>query len=90
MDAQTAETIQALVRMIDSVNERNALGRLSLDGVMVLLASNRRQGLLSDVEIKTIDQTFAEMESDEALERYEKVRALFDAARKLWKAAEPQ
>lgn len=90
MDIQTAQTIERLVRMIDSVNERNSLGRLAFNGVMVLLASSRRQGTLTTSEISTIDQTFEEMETDEALERYENVRKLFDTARNLWDAAEPK
>ena len=90
MDIETAEVIQGLLRMIDSVNERNSLGRLALNGVMVLLASSRRQGTLSPTEIKMIDQTFEDMEADEALERYENVRKLFDTARELWDAAEPK
>jgi hypothetical protein len=90
MDVEIAEAIQGLLRMIDNVNERNSLGQLTLNGVMVLLASNRRQGMLSDAEIKMIDQTFEQMEMDEALERYQKIRALFEKARELWKAAEPK
>lgn len=90
MDIDTAQALQSLLGMIDNVNERNSLGQLTLNGVMVLLASNRRQGMLSEAEIKMIDQAFEEMETDEALERYEKVRALFDTARKLWDAAEPK
>lgn len=90
MDVETAEAMQRLLRMIDNVNERNSLGQLTLNGVMVLLASNRRQGLLSEAEINMIDQTFEDMETDEALERYRQVRALFDKARELWRAAEPK
>lgn len=37
-----------------------------------------------------IDRTFEEMEADEAMERYEKFKKLFDTARKLWAAAEPK
>ena len=88
MDIDTAEAIQKLVHMIDNVNERNSLGQLALKGVMVLLASNRRQGFLSDVEVRMIDDTFDQMQDDEALERYEKVKALFETARSLWEAAE--
>jgi hypothetical protein len=83
MDVETAEAIQRLLRMIDNVNQRNSLGQLTLNGVMVLLASNRRQGMLSEVEIKIIDQTFEDMETDEALERYQQVRVLFEQGPRL-------
>jgi len=88
MDVETAKTIQDLIRMIDNVNERNSLGQLVLNGVMVLLASNRRNGMLNETEIEAIDQSFKDIETDESLKRYEKVRDLFEAARKMWDAAE--
>ncbi len=90
MDVETAKTIQDLIRMIDNVNERNSLGQLALNGVMVLLASNRRNGMLNETEIDVIDQSFKDIEEDESLKRYERVRALFDAARRMWDAAEPK
>lgn len=90
MDTETAEALQALTRMIDNVNERNSLGRLALSGVMVLLASARRQGMLNDSELSMIEETFREIADDPALQRYERVDALFERARDLWAAAEPK
>jgi hypothetical protein len=89
MDVETAKAIQGLARMIDNVNERNALGLLALNSVMILLAANRRQGILNEVEVDLINQSFADVKTDEALQRYEKVRALYDMAFHLWNAAEP-
>jgi hypothetical protein len=90
VDVDTAKTIEGLLRMIDRVNEQGSLNRLALNGVVVLLSSARRQGQLNAQEISHIDTTFADLADDEALERYDKMRTLFETARKLWEASEPK
>nr|WP_143840414.1 hypothetical protein [Novosphingobium panipatense] len=89
MDVKTAETIQALVRMIDNVNERNSLGRLALDGALVLLCSARRQGHLNEQEIKHMETVFADLSADPAVANYEKVRRQLEAAKAMWDHARP-
>jgi hypothetical protein len=90
MDAETARAIRELMFMIDNVNERNALGQLTINGVMVLLASARRQGNLSDVEVDLIDSIFADLADNPAVQHYEKAAALFETAKQFWEAARPR
>jgi hypothetical protein len=84
MDVETAETVQRLLRLIDNVNDRSMLNGLSLDLSIVLACAMRRQGLLSALEIDTIEKVFTNAEVDWPSGRAEKARKVLDASRKLW------
>ena len=90
MDTDTAEGLQALIRMIDNVNERNSLSHLTLNAVMVLLASARRQGALNKIETAMIETTFDDVAEGLKDVPYEGVQRLFEQARALWDAAKPR
>lgn len=89
MDTDTAEVIQALTRMIDHVHSTFSLNRLQFNITIALAANARRRGELDKVAIDMIEGAFEEIGAEIEEEPYDKSRALFAAARDLWKAAGP-
>lgn len=90
MDAPIGETLQALVRMIDNVNERNSLMPLVQTIAVTLASSARRRGDLNQVEVDVINAAFADIADDEAMSRYPRFRDLYESALALWEASEPK
>ncbi len=89
MDIETAKALEATVRMIDNVNDRSMLNGLSIDLTTTIAVAMRRQGLLSRVEVETIEQSFAHTKEDWPEGRAPKARKLLDAAKELWDAGKP-
>lgn len=89
MDIETAKALEAAVRMIDNVNDRSMLNGLSFDLAAVVAVAMRRQGLLSPVEVETIEQAFTNTKEDWPEGRAPKARKLFDVTQQLWDAGKP-
>jgi hypothetical protein len=90
MDMDTVEALQSVMRMIENVNDRSMLNGLSLDLATVVAVALRRQGLLSPVEVDTIEQAFANTAADWPDGQATKARELLDMTQKLWAAADPR
>lgn len=89
MDIETAKAMQAAVRMIDNVNDRSMLNGLSLNLSLIVAVALRRQGLLSSVEIATVEQSFDNAKADWPEGKASKALETLNAARRLWDAGEP-
>ncbi len=90
MDSETANALQAAIRMIDNVNERSMLNGLSIDLTVTIAAALRRQGLLNRDEVSAIDQAFQNADEIWPDGVAEKARKVLNTSKAVWLAANPE